>query len=106
MFSPLDASWISNGHIALDPKYAVFPTCNPDDDIESKAAYHVSYITHQNVEEFRSIYNMPKNYELIRTFNWERASNPPSECFIMYEEHLKSGIPLSLLELLVDILHF
>ncbi|KAI5657643.1 hypothetical protein M9H77_26436 [Catharanthus roseus] len=64
-----------DGHIAPDSKYEEFSACDPSNDVEPKAADHASSITHQNLEEFRSIYNIHRDYELIRPPNQEQVKN-------------------------------
>lgn len=62
---------MSDGHLAPDPKYVEFPARNTSEILESKVANHPSFITHENLEDFRSIYNVPQDYELIRPLSWE-----------------------------------
>lgn len=58
--------WVSNGYIASDPKFAEFTECDASKDIEPKAASHSSSVTQQNLIDFRSLYDIPRDHELIR----------------------------------------
>lgn len=68
--------WVSNGYIAFDPKFAEFTECDASKDIEPKPASHSSSVTQQNLINFRSLYDIPRDHELIRPLPQVRANTP------------------------------
>lgn len=78
---------------------------NVSEVIEAKAANHSSSVSQQNLLDFRSTYNIPRDHELIQPLPQERANTPLPGYLTMYEEHLKSSIALPLLRSVIGILH-
>lgn len=105
IFSPPNASYVFDHNITLEPRFGKFLFGNTAEDVEPKAYKIISSITTEHLSEFRSLYNIPQNYELILPRRRERA-NTPSGCFAVYEEYLKSISPLPLPLFITDILLF
>lgn len=80
IFPPPGASWVSDHHITPKPRFAKFSMRDVTDDIKPRAADFTSSITSQHLSEFRSLYNIPQDHELILPRHHERV-NTPSRVF-------------------------
>lgn len=76
IFPPPIASWVYDHNIAPEPRFTKFPSQDNAKDVEPKASKIMSSVTSEHLSEYRSLYYIPQDYELIPPSRHEQANIP------------------------------
>lgn len=74
VFSRPITSWVSDHNVVPKPRFAKFPTQDAADDIEPKTFGSASSFAPGHLSEFRMLYNIPLDHELILPEHHKRAT--------------------------------
>lgn len=76
IFLPPNTSWVCDHNLTLEPRFTKFSSQDATKEEEPKAFEIISSVTSGHLLEFRSLYNIPQDYELIPPFCHEQVNTP------------------------------